>query len=120
MIDSLRILGNIEIDFSMDKHLETLNPYIKLCIYKTIRESITNGIKHGKATTFKLKIGIHENHVKLNIKNNGVGCDDIVRSNGLRGIEDRVLALGGTVDFNSPENSGFLTKSQIPIHEEMN
>ncbi len=66
LIDSLNILGNIKIKFNMDKHIEALNPDIKLCIYKTIRESLTNGIKHGKATTFNLLITIHEkDHVEL-------------------------------------------------------
>jgi signal transduction histidine kinase len=119
MIDSFGILGNIKIDFSLDKHLETLNPEIKLCIYKTIRESLTNGIKHGKAAAFNLEIGMHEDFVELNIKDNGLGCDTITKSNGLKGIENRVLALGGTVAFNSRENWGFLTKAEIPIYEEM-
>jgi signal transduction histidine kinase len=119
LIDSFKVLGNIKIDFSMDKALETLYPDIKLCIYKTIRESITNGIKHGKATSFNIEIYKYENYVKLDIKNNGIGCDTIEKSNGLNGIEERVVALGGSVDFNSIQNSGFTTKVDIPIYEEM-
>lgn len=119
LIDSLGILGNLKIDLSMDKHSQSLDPDIKLCIYKTIRESLTNGIKHGKATAFNLQIDIHENHVKLNINDNGLGCNTIIKSNGLKGIENRILALGGTVDFNSHENCGFLIKAEIPIYEEV-
>lgn len=119
LIDSFRILGKIKIDFRMNKHLEALAPDIKLCIYKTIRESLTNGIKHGKATAFSLEIAIVDDFAVLNITDNGSGCDNIIRSNGLKGIENRVIALGGKVDFTSSKNSGFLTKAEIPLFEEM-
>lgn len=119
LIGSFQMLGNVKINFCMDKHLETLNPEIKLCIYKTIRESLTNGIKHGKATIFNLKLGIQENCVKLNIKNNGIGSGTIIKSNGLIGIENRISALGGIVVFKSQENCGFLIEAKIPLYEEI-
>lgn len=86
LIDSFRMLGNIKINFAMHKHWEAVNPDIKLCIYKTIRESLTNGIKHGKATVFDIVVGTHKNRVKFNISDNGTGCDTVIKSNGLKGI----------------------------------
>jgi signal transduction histidine kinase len=118
LIDSFKMLGNINISLSMDKRLEKLNPDIKLCIYKTIRESLTNGIKHGKATAFKLGIEMNTNYVELDIQDNGVGCDAMLRSNGLTGMENRIFALGGTVNFSSRKNNGFLIKAKIPTYEE--
>jgi signal transduction histidine kinase len=120
LIDSFKMLGNINISLSMDKRLEKLNPDIKLCIYKTIRESLTNGIKHGKATAFKLGIEMNTNYVELDIQDNGVGCDAMVRSNGLTGMENRIFALGGTVNLISSKNNGFLIKAKIPTYEEVN
>ncbi|EGW41257.1 sensor histidine kinase [Desulfosporosinus sp. OT] len=116
MIDSFEILGTTKIAFRIDKLLEALNPDIKLCIYKTVRESLTNAMKHGNATAFNLEVGILDNHVNMIIQDNGIGCEAIIRSNGLHGIEDRVFALGGTVKFTSRENLGFLTMVEIPIY----
>lgn len=115
LIDKFSTLGNIKINLIMNEDLEFLNPGFKLCIYKTIRESLTNGIKHGKATLFKLKLFIEKNNLILIIKDNGVGCDKIIMSNGLKGIENRIKNLGGYVDFDSYKNEGFSIKAKIPI-----
>ena len=120
LIDNFKILGNIKINLiGIDKNLEILNPDIKLCVYKTIRESLTNGLRHGKITAFRIEICIHKDSVNLSIKDNGIGCKVIIKSNGLKGIEDRIIALGGTVYFNSRQNCGFLTKVIIPIYSEV-
>ncbi|AZO96288.1 sensor histidine kinase [Halocella sp. SP3-1] len=119
LIDKFSTLGDIKIDLIMKEDLESLNPSFKLCIYKTIRESLTNGIKHGKATLFKLKLFIEKNNLILIIKDNGVGCDKITMSNGLKGIENRIKNLGGYVDFNSYKNEGFLIKAKIPIYQKI-
>lgn len=119
LINNFGILGNIKIDFSMDEQMEVLNPEIKLCVYRTIRESLTNGIKHGKASAFNITAGVKENQIKLIIQDNGAGCDTIIKSNGLRGIENRILALGGRVDFKSQCSRGFLIEAEVPLYEEM-
>lgn len=119
LIDNFSALSNIKIDLIMNKDLEILNPDLKLCIYKTIRESLTNGIKHGMATEFKLELFIKKGIIILKIKDNGVGCDKITMSNGLKGIEERIIALGGFVDFTSLKNNGFLIKAKIPIYQEI-
>ncbi|PRX29358.1 signal transduction histidine kinase [Orenia metallireducens] len=118
LIDNFLALSNITIDLIMEKELETLNPDLKLCIYKTIRESITNGIKHGNTTVFKVKLYIEKNTVILKINDNGIGCDKINMSNGLKGIQDRIFALGGSVFFSSQRNKGFFTEAKLPIDAE--
>lgn len=119
LIDKFSTLGNIKIDLIMNEDLESLNPNFKLCLYKTVRESLTNSIKHGNATLFKLKLFIKNNNLTLIIKDNGIGCDEITMSNGLKGIENRIKTLGGYVDFDSHKNEGFLTKVKIPIHQKI-
>lgn len=44
-------------------------------------------------------------HLKIN--NNGLECMDMNKSNGTHGIEERIKALGGTVEFISDKDKGF-------------
>ena len=37
----------------------------------------------------------------LKVKNNGLECKSIIKSNGIKGIEERINALGGKVNFSS-------------------
>lgn len=39
----------------MDDKVENINPDVRNCIYKAIREAVTNGIKHGNASVFNIK-----------------------------------------------------------------
>lgn len=98
----------------MDEDIEAVNFEIKDCIYKTVQESITNGIKHGKATLFSLAIHKSPRQISLLIANNGTGCREVIKSNGIQGIEQRIHALGGTVQFDSNQDSGFKVQANIP------
>ncbi|MED2006255.1 hypothetical protein P4V86_23320 [Brevibacillus laterosporus] len=46
--------------------------------------------------------------------NNGAGCSDIVKSNGITDIKSRIIALGGEVHFYSDDDTGFIVKANIP------
>ncbi|MDP4145858.1 MAG: sensor histidine kinase [Bacillota bacterium] len=106
--------NSIRLNLDMEDSVEEVNPDIKNCIYKTVREAVTNGIKHGKATVFNVEILKSSGIIVLKVKNNGLECDTIVKSNGVRGIEDRINALGGKVDFISGKGIGFAIEATIP------
>jgi signal transduction histidine kinase len=124
-IDKLRISINeifnnfkdsnsIEFTLQMDEQVEKATPDMKNCIYKTIREVVTNGIKHGNATNFIIEISNEDNNISLLIKNNGLPCSNIIKSTGLKGIENRIKALGGNVSFISGEVKDFTIRANIP------
>lgn len=56
----------------------------------------------------------------FNLSNNGLDANNIVASNGLKGIEHRVKNLNGTVSFSSNQPSGFKTDITIPIGVKIN
>lgn len=74
-------------NLKMYEDIETATPIIKSCIYKTIMEGITNGIKHGNADIFNIEIVKDHDNILFKIRNNGLGCKSIKKSNGTKGIE---------------------------------
>ncbi|GFZ33082.1 hypothetical protein CSC2_36080 [Clostridium zeae] len=104
-----------EFNFEMDDVIEKELQEIKSCLYKTIMEGITNGIKHGNADVFNIKLIKTLDNIIFEIRNNGVGCGDIKKSNGLNGIEKRITNLGGTVEFYSDKINGFAINGKIPV-----
>lgn len=82
-------------------------------IYRVIQEGITNALRHGKAD----KIWIHMDQVYqdilIQIKDNGVGCEQIKSGFGTKHMQERISLLGGTVTFNG--KNGFEINARIPI-----
>ena len=115
---NLIISEGIKIDYDVDDDVETLSPGLKDVLFKTIKESFTNGIKHGKATKFKVKIYCQDNFLRLEIKDNGKGCSKINEGKGLQGIKNRVIVLNGNVEYLSKEEEGFIISVTIPIKEQ--
>lgn len=115
IINNFNMLNNIKINFNADENLDNLSSIIKNSMYKTIKESITNSIKHGKATEINISIAREEKCIRLILNDNGVGCNKIVKSNGLIGIENRVTSLNGSVKYFSNDNLGFGIDICIPI-----
>ncbi|MCB2305681.1 sensor histidine kinase [Clostridium estertheticum] len=103
-----------EFNLDFDENVEKVSSGIKTCIYKTLREAITNGIKHGNATSFSIHISKSSNSIIFKIENNGVGCKKIIRSNGIIGMEERVHLLNGEIIFKSEDLVGFTIEGKIP------
>ncbi len=102
-------------NLKMDDDIESESPKIKSCIYKTVMECITNGIKHGNAGLFDVEINKAENNILLKVSDDGLGCESIKKSNGIIGIEKRISELGGSMELYSGNNVGFTIDVVIPI-----
>ncbi|MGL4740242.1 MAG: sensor histidine kinase [Sarcina sp.] len=111
LINNFSSLDNISFELKFDENVETTSPFIKDIIYKTVKEAITNGIKHGNASKFEINIKA-EDGIKFFIKNNGTSPTKITKSNGLLGIEKRLALTRGFAEFDSKD--GFTISCYIP------
>lgn len=100
--------------FNMCEEVEDEPQNTKSCIYMLIMESITNGITHGNADSFQIDISKEMETILIRIENNGLGCGDINKSNGLKGMEKRVSDLKGIIRFFSKAELGFVVDAKIP------
>ena len=62
-----------------------------------------------------IKITTARENVELVITDNGIGCNNIIKSNGLNGIESRINLLRGTTYYFSHNDLGFGIRVFIPI-----
>ena len=115
LISTFDLFNDIKITFNMNESIDDLSPLIKTSIYKTIQEAITNSLSHGNSTEITIKITRKSENIKLVVADNGIGCNNISKSNGLNGIEHRIKLLRGTTQYFSHNNLGFSIKVFIPI-----
>lgn len=114
VIQKFRDLELVDISMEYSARVELAPNYIKTVLFKTIREGITNSIRHGNASSIHISILCIDQNIEMIIKDNGSGCADIHKSYGLNGIVDRVKEVGGEVWFISQKGKGFTIKTLLP------
>jgi signal transduction histidine kinase len=91
---------------------------IKLTVYRIIQETLTNIVKHSKATKVKVELQTFSNYLYLSIKDDGKGfnTDQNTTGFGLQGIRERVIALKGKIEISSNLQCGCAITINIPLH----
>jgi signal transduction histidine kinase len=74
--------------------------------YSVIAEALTNAVKHSAASTLTVLIRRDDGRLRIEITDDGVGGARPSGGTGLRGMSDRVQALGGTLVIDSPPGAG--------------
>jgi signal transduction histidine kinase len=93
---------------------ERVAPAAEAAAYFVVAEALTNVAKYAQATQAAVRIRLHGDGVAVEISDDGVGGADAVRGSGLRGLEDRVSALDGTLEVDSPPGLGTRIVAHIP------
>ena len=106
---------DIEVEVTVQGEDSQAYSHLSKVIYDTVRESITNTMKYAKASRIEIVLRFHEKDVELVIGDDGIGCENIIDNNGLRGIRERIHDVNGIVRFTSSQGEGFLTRVKIPI-----
>jgi len=58
-----------------------------------------------------------DGNVQLSIRDDGRGCSQLAKGNGLNGIQSRINELRGALAFPSARNGGFVLAMTVPIKE---
>jgi signal transduction histidine kinase len=74
--------------------------------YFTVSEALANVAKHAQATGASVGARIEASRLLIEVCDNGVGGADPAHGTGLRGLEDRLGALGGKLTIESPPLGG--------------
>jgi signal transduction histidine kinase len=95
---------------------ERLPEAVEAAIYYLVAEAITNVAKYAQATqaTVVVERPGSNQHVTVAVEDNGVGGADPENGTGLLGLADRIEALGGTLDIDSPRGQGTRLTAEIP------
>ena len=94
---------------------ERLPEPIEAGAYYLIAEALTNVTKYAQASTVRVRVTASEASVVVAVSDDGVGGADPAGGTGLRGLADRVEALGGSLEVVSPEGGGTTLRAEIPL-----
>jgi signal transduction histidine kinase len=87
---------------------------LEVAAYYLVSESLANIGKHANATSASVDVARLDDKVVVEVVDDGVGGADTERGSGLRGLADRVEALGGRLRIWSPSGGGTRVRAEIP------
>lgn len=83
----------------------------------TVREGVTNVIRHSRAQQCTIRLGYQDNGVSLSLSDDGQGAAKDAgdaEGNGLRGLRERARELGGTCVAERQADGGFRLNVTLP------
>ena len=89
----------------------------KIIVYRVLQELLVNMKKHSHCSLVVIAFKKIENKLQIDYSDNGLGAasDKINSRNGLQNVENRILAIKGTITFDTKPGKGFKSSFTIPI-----
>lgn len=128
MRDSVHLLAGRETAISLKEELEeimaqtmdgtevkirfdiadiSLSPSRRRFITNSLKECLSNGMRHGGASAFYVELAEESGWVTLTVSDNGSGLpDDFKEGFGIRGIREKAVGFGGGIVFESEPDDG--------------
>jgi GAF domain-containing protein len=86
---------------------------LETAVYYVVSEALTNAIKHSRASVITVRIASRDG-LQVSIADDGIGGADASVGSGLTGLFDRVDALGGQFECDSPPQGGTKISVALP------
>jgi PAS domain S-box-containing protein len=102
----------VEVDVALDCRLPAR---VEAAAYYIVAEALTNASKHASASRVRVIVERHDTRARVEVADDGVGGADQQRGSGLRGLRDRVEALGGELAVASPQAAGTTITAELPL-----
>src|SRR5918994_938094 len=93
---------------------ERLPPAVEAAAYYIVAEALANAAKHSRATQVTVRVNTEADCTVVEVIDDGVGGADPSAGSGLRGLSDRVAALGGELAISSDPGRGTGLRAELP------
>jgi len=84
----------------------------RVALIRAAQEIVTNTLRHADATRLRIDVTSEGDVVTLRAEDDGCGAADVVLGNGLSGLRERLVALGGEIAFDG--RGGFAVVARVP------
>ncbi|GAA4250700.1 sensor histidine kinase [Dactylosporangium darangshiense] len=86
---------------------------VRLVAAAVVREALTNVVKHARAA--HVTVDVHYGpSTEVTVTDDGAGPKEHSSGHGLRGLAERVAALGGVLDARAADGRGFVVRARMP------
>jgi two-component system, NarL family, sensor histidine kinase UhpB len=115
LLDGVAAQAHIHCEHAIERDLP-LNADDELVVYRVAQEALTNVVRHAKATKVSLSLTADGGAVVLRVADDGRGIPPelLDSSFGIRGMRERALLIGATIDVRSRPGAGTTVELVVP------
>ena len=113
------LAGRAGIPVELEISVRMVPPAVEAAVYFVCAEALANTAKHAEAASVTIRVSQSSGRLSLTVVDDGVGGADPGKGSGLRGLVDRVEALGGQVSVRSPTGGGTRLDATIPVDAQL-
>jgi GAF domain-containing protein len=112
-IDAL--VYRVSVPVSVDVSVERLPAAVEATAYFIISEALTNVVKHARAAGARVTARVERGELRVEVRDDGIGGARGLENTGLGGLADRVSALDGRLEVESPPGAGTRVCALLPV-----
>jgi len=107
----------IDVELQMRGDFDALPDKYRTCVYRVVQEAMTNCVRHAEAKKVQVDVSAEGDQLRVSVTDDGRGLDtDQSRSGlGLRGIEERVKELHGSMSIDRGASGGTTLSVRVPL-----
>jgi signal transduction histidine kinase len=108
------MVDRLDLPVQVDVLSERFGNEIEASAYFFVAEALTNVVKHAHAGHAEVSASVKNGMFHVTVRDDGIGGAD-PGGHGLVGIADRMMALGGRLEIESPAGGGTLLTAELPL-----
>jgi len=108
------LVTRLDLPVYVEVPTDRLQAEIEASAYFIVAEALTNVVKHSHATSARVTASVDDGLLRIDVRDDGSGGAD-PEGHGLVGMNDRVTALGGALEIESPEGGGTRVTVTLPL-----
>jgi signal transduction histidine kinase len=107
----------INVELRMEGNFDTLDDKQRTCVYRVIQEALTNCVRHASAQQIRVVLTARNGFLQVLVSDDGVGLDPARRHSGLglRGMDERIKELAGTMSITRGTDKGTTLTARLPL-----
>jgi len=111
--------AGVRASLEVDPAADGLSREVQEAFYGVVSEALNNALKHAAASAVSIRLSADEETVALEVRDDGRGFEPggaaAPGGLGLRGMRERLAAVGGTVEIQSSPGAGTVVRARVPV-----
>lgn len=115
IVDNARRAG-LNVSLQADPGMENVPGTVQEAAYRIVQEALTNVVRHSGAGTAQVSVHASGGELLVIIDDDGAGAGKAPEGNGITGMRERVVALGGGLELGpAPSGTGWRVRAALPL-----
>lgn len=116
--EDFEAMSGMQIQLTQSENQYLLTDAKQQLLLFAFQEFLSNASRHGQATQVNAALEYGAKFVVFHLKDNGIGAKAIRKNVGLKGLDERVNMINGSVSYTTAPDAGFETRIVLPKEDQ--